>query len=56
MQGEKHQQVLQGYELELVKERCDSLAQVPGPEVSQGRQTHIVYNEVTIGKLQKSVE
>jgi hypothetical protein len=42
-------------EPELAEERSDSLAQVPRPEVSQGRKKHIVRNEVTIGKLQKSV-
>jgi hypothetical protein len=55
-QGEKHQQVLQGYEPELAEERSDSLAQVPRPEVNQGRQKHIACNEMTISKLQKSVE
>jgi hypothetical protein len=55
-QGEKHQQVIEGYEPELAEERSDSLAQVPRPEVSRDRQKHITRNEVTIGKLQKSVE
>jgi hypothetical protein len=55
-QGAKRQQVLQGYEPELAEERSDLLAQVPRQEVSQGRQKHIVCNDVTIGKLQKSVE
>jgi hypothetical protein len=55
-QGEKHQQVRQGDEPELVEERSDSLAQVPRPEVNQGRQKHIARNEATIGKLQKSVK
>jgi hypothetical protein len=55
-QGEKHHQVLQGYDPELAEERSHSLAQVPRPEVSKGRHKHIERNEVTLGKLQKSIE
>jgi lipopolysaccharide biosynthesis regulator YciM len=54
-QGEKHQQVIQGYEPELAEERSNLLVQVLRPEVSQARQKHIARNKVTIGKLQKSV-
>jgi hypothetical protein len=55
-QGEKHKKFFQKYEPELADERSDSLAPAPRPEVSQGRQKHVAHNEMTIGKLQKSVE